>query len=120
MIVSEYLRDGSNTGRLKKSQRLIQIKRGSWCRFDKDTQNCKDVHKLTIEKNSYFRDKYVYLLKRYGSKDGINYISLNFFENQRFLLIQQNHWLQQEKNIRYLISLVFLTIGVVLAYLNLK
>ncbi|MEN9997053.1 MAG: hypothetical protein RI922_43 [Bacteroidota bacterium] len=59
-----------------------------------------------------FKNKTVYFLGRYGSDKPIGcHIGLTWFENQRFLWKMGDHWFQQEKNIRYIVNLLFLTLG---------
>ena len=52
----------------------------------------------------------------YGKQDSNQgvHIGFTYWQNQKFLWVQNSHWLQREENIRYLINILFLTIGVLL------
>jgi len=47
-------------------------------------------------------------------------IKLGWFKRIRFLLIQQSHWLQKEKNLRYVVNILFLIIGTIIAWKGLS
>ncbi len=99
---------------------VIEIKEG---RFIQGNNSHPLVHKgekfyskvICLE----YKNKKVYWLNRFGqqSKYHGDYIGLNRFQNQRFLWLQNAHWLQQEVNIRYLINIGFVLVGI---YLGLK
>ena len=82
-------------------------------------------HPLRSGKDRYFKrvhclefeNKIVYFLGRFGSDKPIGcHIGLSWFENQRFLWKMGDHWLLQEKNIRYLINLGFLILGIYISF----
>ena len=80
-----------------------------------DSRYYKRIHCLE------FQNKRVYFLSLYGSENSKGYhIGLSWFENQRFLWKMSDHWLQQEKNIRYVINVIFLIIGAYIGFKNLK
>jgi hypothetical protein len=108
-----------NTGRLELNElnsKSISIKRG---RFEFTETN--ESHPLYDEENKYFKRIYcleyrknkIYCLNLYGKKDSVNgyHIGLNYFQFNKFLWLQKQHWFQKEENIRYCINIVFLIIG---------
>lgn len=94
-----------NKGELIITDEKINIYQGRW------VENDGTSHPLKIKRKYCFNKKYVYYL--YGDKDidRGKHISLNYLQNQKFLITMGHHWLQQEKNIRYLINIVFLILG---------
>lgn len=65
--------------------------------------------------------KYVYHLKPFGSVDGRGFhISMSWWQHQIFLWLQKRHWFQKEENIRYIVNILFLIIGVGLSIIKLK
>lgn len=73
-------------------------------------------------KREYFykvNNKYIYTVL--DKSNGTEFrIALNWFENQRFLFVTRKHWILKEENIRYVINIIFLIIGVVFGFLKLK
>jgi hypothetical protein len=69
----------------------------------------------------YNNRSYIYDFKRFGNDKTENpaydFLKFNFYNHQKFLFIQNKHWLQKEENIRYIVNVVFLIIG---AYIGLK
>ena len=65
----------------------------------------------------------MYFLHLFGDDSKVphqgKHISLSFIENQRFCILQGTHWLQKEENIRYLVNLTYLTLGLIFAYYKL-
>ncbi len=73
----------------------------------------KRIHSLEF---NFYR---VYYLNKFNLNDGKSgfHIGLNFWQNQQFLLLQNEHWIQKEENIRYVINILFLIGGLALGYL---
>ena len=96
-----------NSGILNKTDKFIIIKNNYF--YDENN----DWQPLVYEQLKSFDKKYVYYLKFMGVSEnhGIK-ISLNYIQNQVFLWLQGNHWLQKEENLRYLINLLFLIAGI--------
>lgn len=102
----------------------IEIKRG---RYIKDDIS----HPLFTEKENYFykihcleyKKKHIYFLNYFGRNDtpvrGIH-IGLTTWQNNKFLWLQNKHWFQKEENIRYIINIVFLIIGVTMSIINMN
>ncbi len=124
MKVKVVENDGFNSGKLKgylKNQ-YAYIKSGRYIRDDTS-------HPLYSEDEVYFKRIYclefkgkkVYFLNRYGKIDNNLgfHIALSKWQNQRFLWLQNRHWLQKEENIRYLVNLLFLILGAYLGFKNL-
>lgn len=64
-----------------------------------------------------YKNRIVYFLGRFGTEKPLGcHIGLTRFENQRFLWKMGDHWLLQEKNIRYLVNLIFLILGVYISF----
>jgi hypothetical protein len=66
-----------------------------------------NVSKSFDEKNVYFYKTIHFQIK-------------NYWHKQKFLLMFNKHWIQKEESIRYIINLLFLTAGLIFAYMNLK
>lgn len=66
-----------------------------------------------------FENKKVYYLNRYGKEksNGIH-IGLTWKENQKFLFLMGQHWIQQENNIRYLTNMVLIVFGILASWKN--
>lgn len=109
--------DKSNTGKLIPSlvSKTIEIKRGRYIRDDIS-------HPLFTTKEIYFqrvycleyKNKNIFYLNTFGSSESNAgfHIALSKWETQKFLWLQNKHWLQKEENIRYIVNLLFLIIGV--------
>lgn len=121
----EVLRSNEvNTGHLTTlfSGETIEIKRG---RFIKDDIS----HPLFTEKEKYFskmysfeyKKKHIYFLNYFGRNEpsarGIH-IGLTYWQNNRFLWLQNKHWLQKEESIRYIVNIIFLIIGVFISIMS--
>ncbi len=103
---------------------VVEIKRG---RYIKDEIS----HPLFTEKENYFykihclkyKKRHIYFLNYFGSNEppvkGIH-IGLTYWQNNRFLLMQNKHWFQKEENIRYIVNILFLIIGVYISILSLN
>lgn len=101
----------------------IEIKKGRY--LDGDIS-----HPLYAENEKYFNrtfcleysKKHIYFFNRFGNKNSNTgfHVGFSWLQHQRFLLLQNRHWLQKEENIRYVINVIFLTIGVIISYKNLK
>ena len=117
MKVNIWTPNGINSGKLKETPDKIDIRSGRWI-----LQDCSNP--MEFNKIDCFEQKHTYFLFRFGerlnnngkkSNDG-EHIKLNWYQNQKFLLLQNKHWFQQEGNIRYIINLIFLTGGLILAF----
>jgi hypothetical protein len=101
-----------------KSNTLI-IKRG---RYIEKKNNLS--HPLFDEQNKYY--KRIYALEYKGKKiyhfnifgtnnDNHGYhVGFNFVQHQKFLWLQGKHWLQKEENIRYVVNIIFLILGLII------
>lgn len=110
MKVNVFKLDTQNNGILIKEDRIIEIRRNRWI----DSKLIS--HPLDYERSEGFSNKNVYYLHLFKDGKKGKFISLNFYENQKFQLIQGSHWIQKEENIRYLVNLFYLTVGLVFAY----
>ncbi len=130
--------DGSNTGKLKyrvgthsfsDGASTTSFTRGNdWMEIKKGRYIHQDTsHPLRSDNDLYFKriyafesdKKYVYYLSTFGISDSQHglHIALNRWQHQRFLWMQGKSWFQKEENIRYIVNLIFLIIGV---YISLK
>lgn len=98
----------------------ILLKCKSWKKIDSSQKNGYEVtHPLRY--STYSRFKYVYELYKYDDPSTIGtYIKLSFWQNQRFLLMQNKHWCQKEKNIKYMVNLALAISGYLLLLKQLK
>jgi hypothetical protein len=137
MIVQTYSPKGRNTGQLepevgtiitnlhdgrKQAERAgfdyIEIKKGRFVHHDIS-------HILKTDRDVFYRRIYgleygkrtIYWLDFFGtqSKNSGVHIALNWWQNQKFRWLQGVHWFQQEENIRYLVNILFLIIGLLIA-----
>jgi hypothetical protein len=103
-----------NEGRLEMTNERIDIRTNRWI----DSNHTS--HPLKYTKPVAFSNKNVYFLHLFSDENKKSFqgkhISLSFFENQLFHLKQGSHWIQKENNIRYLINLIYLTIGLIFAF----
>lgn len=114
MIVNVY-KTNNNSGELEKTNETITIKRRRW--LDKSGIS----HPMKFNSPIAFENNNVYFLKMFDNNDENLYgkhISLTFWQNQKFLYLQKNHWLQKEENIRYIINILFLISGLILGFLK--
>jgi len=104
----------TNKGILEMTTEVIDLKRNRWI----DTSGVS--HPLKYIQPISFENKNVYFLHLFGDDSKApnqgKHISLSFFENQLFHIKQGTHWIQREENIRYLVNLTYLTIGLIFAY----
>lgn len=100
MKVNEYWVKEPNTGSLVKKNRQIVIRRGRWI----DDRN--NSHPMNYKKIKAFENRRVYFLRRFGSGESGVHIALTFSQNQRFLLKQDAHWLQQPDNIKWVVAVL--------------
>jgi hypothetical protein len=63
-----------------------------------------------------YENKKVYFLNRFGAEktNGIH-IGLSWKENQKFLFLMGQHWLQQEDNIRFLTNMALIVFGIIMS-----
>ncbi|UKN01192.1 hypothetical protein K6119_15790 [Paracrocinitomix mangrovi] len=97
----------------------IEIKKGRYIH-----QNCS--HPLRSGDENYFKrihgleykNRKIYWLYTFGSMDKPqgHHVGFSWWEHQKFLWLQEMHWLQKENNIRYMVNLIFLVLGVVIAF----
>ena len=111
------LYDLNKENQLLIERREVKIKRG--CYIDGSVS-----YPLILNRNhsiGYVNKNYVYNFKRFGDDatktTAYHFLKFNFYEHQKFLLSQNMHWIQKEENLRYIINIIFLTIG---AYIGIK
>lgn len=103
--------------------RFIYIKKGRF--VDSDTS-----HPLYVENEKYFKRIYcleyfrkrIYYFNRFGNNDikTVFHVVFTWLQHQRFLFLQNRHWVQKEENIRYIVNVIFLIIGAFFGFKNLK
>jgi hypothetical protein len=119
-----------NTGILKPIARMIsntneptefdwiEIKKGRYIQSGTS-------HPLRSGHEKYYKRIYclehgkriIYWFETFGiySKDHGVHVSFSWFEHQQFLWKQDDHWLQKEENLRFIVNVIFLIIGVIVA-----
>jgi hypothetical protein len=113
-----------NSGKLSLvNDRFVEIKKGRFLELGTS-------HPLYSENEKYFKRVYcleylkkrIYFFNRFGQKDSNSgfHVGFTWFQHQQFLLLQNRHWIQKEENIRYIVNLIFLIIGVYLGFQKLK
>jgi hypothetical protein len=107
-----------NSGILEPTDDEIIIRKGRYLQGDVS-------HPLRFGEEKYYTRKYglkykrkkVYWLNRYASpseETGIH-VAFSKWQHQRFLWLQGSHWFQKEENIRYIVNVIFLIIGVLIS-----
>ncbi len=113
-----------NSGLINITNQSIEIKKGRFINGD-------DSHPLFDSSKTYFKRVYclenskkniIYFFNTFGKESTNNGFHVGFtkLENQRFLFLQRIHWFQKEENIRYIINILFLIFGTVVAFLGLS
>ena len=113
-----------NSGQLiQEGELAIEIKKGRFIYNDTS-------HPLYTVNEKYFIRTYcleylkkrIYYFNRFGNSDGNTgfYVGFSWLQHQRFLLLQNRHWLQKEESVRYIVNLVFLILGAYIGLKNLK
>ena len=116
---------GTNSGKVEynpKTSREMEIKR------EKYSFGNESVHPLFNGDDKYFKridslemgSKVIYYFLLSGKKECVSgvHVGFNFLEHQRFLWLQESHWLQKEENIRYVINVFFLLMGLYVGFLK--
>lgn len=107
--------DNFNTkNELKKSNDSLIIHNGFYEHIpdnlrSKDRKFLKTFQIETIDRKYNYDEKYVYEI------NGTYIISLSWFDNHKFLFLQRKHWLQKEENIRYIINILLIVVGLIIA-----
>lgn len=116
---------GPNTGQLiynEKTSISLKINRGSFMDKSRTSHPLFDDHNKYFKRNYYlkYKNKKVYVFKKFGELDGITnyFVGFSFWEHQMFLWLQKSHWFQKEENIRYLVNIFFLLIGLYFSFLK--
>lgn len=121
--------DGYNTGalRIKKECRnpkslcaKVKITGGRFYRCDTSSPLVGRVDRYYYRNHSLkYKRKIIYGFNEFGIiEDGtLIFVGFNWFQHQRFLWMQREHWFQRESNLRYVVNIIFLIIG---AYLGFK
>lgn len=130
--------DGSNNGKLKFRTGTLSTTNGDVVTHSKTEFDLIEIkkgryiqsgisHPLVSEKENYFQRMYcfdhenknIYYLNSFGKIDSNHgiHIALTWFETQKFLWLQNKHWLQKEESIRYVVNVMFLILA---AYISLK
>lgn len=109
--------DGNYTRYNKSEFDWIEVKKG---RYIHDGTS----HPIRAGDEKYYKRIYclehegrvVYWLDTFGKHSSNNghHVSFSWREHQTFLWQQNDHWLQKEENMRYVVNVVFLVIGVVI------
>ncbi len=124
-----YELDGRNTGRLKLKRTCnspkadcgyFRIRRGSFTKCDTASPLIR-VDQTYFHRNFAlaFKKKVIYSFYEFGIKEDntLVFVGFNWWQHQRFLMLQRMPWLQKEENIRCLINIMFLVLG---AYIGIK
>lgn len=111
MKVNTYSTEKINSGILKKDKTIIDLRTTRWIDNNGTSHPIKYVRPLAFE------NKNVYFLHLFGDDSkqphhGVH-ISLNFWQNQKFLWLQKQHWMQKTSNITWLISII-IALGVLI------
>lgn len=91
----------------------IVVKKGRY-------MQCEISHALRSGDKLYYRrkqnfsyeGKVIYWFGTFSQMEHGKHIGFNWWQHQYFLWMQGDHWFQKEENIRYLVNLLFLTLGV--------
>lgn len=69
-----------------------------------------------------YKNRAIYAFYPYAKidKNNVFHVGFNWWQHQRFLWMQGDHWFQKEGNIRYVINLIFLSLGLWVGYQNIN
>lgn len=97
----------------EKSENKIMIKKNHYIL----NESTCDFIDFSLRKLMTIKNKYRIILNlRNGD---ISVIQLNWFNYLLFLWIQRKCWIQQENNVRYVINILFLMLGLLLGFKSL-
>lgn len=92
-----------NSGKLSKTDCVIDVKRGRWVVNETN-------HPMEFDRVHAFENKYVYFLHHFGINSGIivqgDHIVLNFWQNHKFLFMQRAHWIQNNNNLKWILGML--------------
>lgn len=111
------IKEGNTTTSKRAEFNWIEIKKG---RYIQDGTS----HPLRSGNDKFYKRIYglehenrkVYWLDTFAKHSSSHgyHVSFNWWEHQKFLWLQGEQWLQREENIRYIVNLVFLVLGVII------
>lgn len=109
MKANIFLVQERNTGVLVKTEQVITLNKNRWL----DAGGTSHPMSYTCPK-AFINDN-VYFLHRFGNVDGNSgvHISLPFWKNQQFLLLQGKHWIQQKDNIMWFVNIMVAAMAIV-------
>jgi len=97
---------------------FVEIKKGRYI-YNKHS------HALRTNENYFYKRVYnlehkndkIYWLDTFAKNDTNQgfHIGFTWKQHQKFLWMQNEHWFQKEENIRYIINVLFLILGVIIA-----
>ncbi len=101
MKVNTY-RPEINKGILnKKEDEILTIKKNGWVDWS------GTFHPMNYKKMKAFENDNVYYLYLFGNDNNHGrHISLTFLQNQKFLWLQNNHWIQDKNNIMWVLAFI--------------
>ncbi len=83
-------------------------------------------HPLRSRENYFYSRVYclehkndiIYWLDTFGKNDNHHgfHIGFTWKQHQKFLWMQNEHWFQKEDNIRFIVNVLFLILGVIIAF----
>jgi hypothetical protein len=109
-------------GFVKNIDGIIEVRKGcydlnnktTWyLKSGKENQFVREYRFKSLEKDA----KYFYSFPFFGRKvspDDV-LVGMTWLEHQKFLWIQDEHWLKKENNIRYIVNVLFLVLGAIVA-----
>lgn len=94
--------------KIDNSNESINLEETSHPLYDSEIKFFKRIYCLE------YKNQVVYYFYLFGDKKSSNgyHVCFNFWEHQKFLWLQNQHWFQKEENIRYCVNIFFLIIGV--------
>jgi hypothetical protein len=102
-------------GLMNNSGELLETKKSTIinCRMEPSTVDSDNITLTDIENRSNMFNKKCY---RSGN---IHFYPINWWNKQKLLWMYKKHYLQKEENIRYIINIFYLSVGIVIGILNL-
>lgn len=95
----------------------IRVKRSKLNLYSLNGYKVFGVEKITEVRREEFYEDSIYYYKYTIFCDKSEYrIKLNIIQNFKFLWVVGKNWFQKEDNVRYLINILFLIIGLYLTY----
>jgi len=108
ITTESYLYNGVNTSKLKLYRSILDLYNKRYM-IDEVSYSINEIDKIYHIINA--KNPHIYRIN--DNRTTYQYIQLSFIENIKFRYIQKILWIQQEQNLRYIVNILFLTLGII-------